>query len=176
MNFNRVANKVTATYIMDPYSMLMHYKRAFKLLRIMRQNKAKVLILGNKHQFGIDWKGRFDGIDFDTGIVDSSVINMAPKYYHMVLCLDPMLYTRSLKNLSIPVMMCASARELNSHPEILEVTDYLLPSPSSRHDAALRQLIAAETLDADDDESAPSASEPDGARGSRVAEIGQLAE
>ena len=30
---------------MDPYSMLMHYKRAFKLMEVMKENKAKALIL-----------------------------------------------------------------------------------------------------------------------------------
>merc|ERR1712007_350484 len=82
----------------------------------------------------------------DTGIVDQKVISSAPKHYHLILCLDPKLYTRALQRASLPVMMCASAQELNEHPEILEVTDYLLPSPSSLHDAALRQLIADEVL------------------------------
>eukprot|EP00927_Polykrikos_kofoidii_P028486 TRINITY_DN24869_c0_g1_i2.p2 TRINITY_DN24869_c0_g1~~TRINITY_DN24869_c0_g1_i2.p2 ORF type:complete len:187 (-),score=28.65 TRINITY_DN24869_c0_g1_i2:32-523(-) len=147
MQFNRVANKVTASYVMDPYAMLMHYKRAFKLLRVMRDNNAKVLIVGSKHQFGIDWKGRFDGIEFDTGVVDAQVIHTAPRHYHMILCLDPVLYARSLKRrMTIPVMMCATAKELNEYPEILDVTDYLLPSPSRRHDAALRHLIASQSL------------------------------
>eukprot|EP00401_Gymnodinium_catenatum_P056996 CAMPEP_0117507942 /NCGR_PEP_ID=MMETSP0784-20121206/26686_1 /TAXON_ID=39447 /ORGANISM="" /LENGTH=193 /DNA_ID=CAMNT_0005303467 /DNA_START=89 /DNA_END=668 /DNA_ORIENTATION=+ len=144
MNFNRVANKVTATYVMDPYATLMHYKRAFKLLRIMRENKAKVLILGNKNQFSIDWKGRFEGVEFASGMVDKQVIATAPKYYDMIMCLDPVLYARSLRRMTIPVMMCATAREINQYPELLQVTDYLLPSPSSRQDAALRQLVAAE--------------------------------
>mmetsp|Transcript_479 Transcript_479/g.1498 ORF Transcript_479/g.1498 Transcript_479/m.1498 type:complete len:158 (-) Transcript_479:41-514(-) len=142
MNFNRVANKVRSTYIMDPYSMLMHYKRAFKLITVLKAEKAKVLILGNKNQFGIDWKGRFEGIDFDTGVVDGAVISSAPKHYHMILCCDPILYCKALRNINLPVMMCATAKEITQHPEILDVSDYLLPSPTSRHDAALRQLIA----------------------------------
>merc|ERR1719401_1733100 len=146
MQINRLANKVTATYIMDPYSMLMHYKRAFKLLKLMKDNKAKVLILGNKNQFGIDWKGRFEGMEFDTGIVDEKVISSAPKHYQLILCLDPVLYARSLHRISVPVMMCATAREITQHPEILRVTDYLLPSPTSRHDAALRQFIGTQEL------------------------------
>merc|ERR1711879_698579 len=105
-----------------------------------------------KNQFGIDWKGRFEGFEFDTGIVDQQVIVTAPKYYQMILCLDPILYCRPLQRMTIPVMMCATARELNQYPEILEVTDYLLPSPSNRHDAALRQLVAAEFLNKGGDE------------------------
>lgn len=34
------------SYLMDPYAMMMHYKRAFKLLSVMKQHSAKVLILG----------------------------------------------------------------------------------------------------------------------------------
>uniref|UniRef100_A0A7S2I880 Uncharacterized protein n=1 Tax=Alexandrium andersonii TaxID=327968 RepID=A0A7S2I880_9DINO len=152
MNFNRIANKVTNTPIMDPYAMLMHYKRAFNLLQLMKANRAKVLILGSKNQFGIDWKGRFEGIDFDTGIVDERVISAAPKYYQLILCMDPVLYCKSLKNISLPVMMCATAREIVQHPELLDVTDYLLPSPSSRHDAAVRHLIAGQILGKDKEE------------------------
>ena len=48
-----------------------------------------MLVLGNKNQFSIDWKGHFEGIEFDTGIVDEKIISAAPKHYHMVLCLDP---------------------------------------------------------------------------------------
>mmetsp|Transcript_33438 Transcript_33438/g.51995 ORF Transcript_33438/g.51995 Transcript_33438/m.51995 type:complete len:156 (-) Transcript_33438:38-505(-) len=147
MNFHRVANKLTATMVMDPYAMLMHYKRAFKLLKQMKDNQAKVLILGNKNQFGIDWKGRFEGMSFDTGVVDEKVISSAPSNYHLILCLDPILYAKTLRRMNLPVMMCATAREINDYPEILDVTDYLLPSPSSRYDAALRQLIASQTLD-----------------------------
>eukprot|EP00930_Biecheleria_cincta_P003688 TRINITY_DN104616_c0_g1_i1.p1 TRINITY_DN104616_c0_g1~~TRINITY_DN104616_c0_g1_i1.p1 ORF type:complete len:253 (+),score=44.32 TRINITY_DN104616_c0_g1_i1:44-760(+) len=146
MNINRIANKITKSYLMDPYSMLMHYKRAFKLLKEMQKNRAKILILGNKNQFGIDWKGRFEGVEFDTGVVDAKIISSAPKHYDMILCLDPVLYCRSLFRLSLPVMMCATTREITEHPEILDVTDYLLPSPTRRHDAALRQLIAGQVL------------------------------
>ena len=39
---------------MDPYAMMLHYKRAFKLLNAMKQNSAKVLILG--HLVGRQWK------------------------------------------------------------------------------------------------------------------------
>mmetsp|Transcript_23622 Transcript_23622/g.52370 ORF Transcript_23622/g.52370 Transcript_23622/m.52370 type:complete len:202 (-) Transcript_23622:113-718(-) len=146
MNVNRFTNKIKLTHVMDPYSMLMHYKRAFKLMRLLKENKAKVLVLGNKNQFGIDWKGRFEGVDFDTGIVDSQVIATAPKHYHMVLCLDPVLYARSLRRLNVPVMMCATTQEITQYPEILDVSDYLLPSPSSRHDAALRALVSSAEL------------------------------
>lgn len=53
-----------------------------------------------------------------------------------------MLYCRSLHRLNLPVMMCATLREITEHPEILDCTDYLLPSPTRRHDAALRELVA----------------------------------
>lgn len=160
MRVNRVVNKLTVTNIMDPYAMLMHYKRAFKLMQLMRENRAKILVLGNKNQFGIDWKGRFEGIEFDTGIVDVVVISAAPRYYQMILCLDPVLYCRALRRINLPVMMCATAREIAQYPEILEATDYLLPSPSSRHDAALRALIAAEV-----DRKQPGGAPPAGSRG-----------
>merc|ERR1719253_1837124 len=113
MNFNRVANKLSVTMVMDPYAMLMHFKRSFKQLK---DNQAKVLILGNKNQFGIDWKGRFEGMSFDTGVVDEKVISTAPSTYHLILCLDPVLYCKTLRRMNLPVMMCATAREISTYP------------------------------------------------------------
>merc|ERR1719171_1469343 len=115
MNFNRVASKVTNSYIMDPYAMLMHYKRAFKLLRLVRDQKspdgtkAQVLVLGNRHQFGIDWKNRFTGLDFLQGRMDERVISSATRYYQLVLCLDPVLYSKHLSRINLPVIMAATA-------------------------------------------------------------------
>lgn len=146
MQVKRIANKITKSYLMDPYAMMMHYKRAFKLLKVMKDNSAKVLILGNKNQFGISWKGRFAGVEFDTGVVDEKLISTAPKHYEMILCLDPVLYCRSLRKINLPVMMCATLREITEHPEILDVTDYLLPSPTRRHDAALRAMVGLDIL------------------------------
>ena len=39
----------------------------------------------------------------------------------MILCLDPVLYCRSLRKINLPVMMCATLREITEHPEILDV-------------------------------------------------------
>jgi hypothetical protein len=41
------------SYLMDPYAMMMHYKRAFKLLSVMKQHSAKVLILGRGEKTGL---------------------------------------------------------------------------------------------------------------------------
>merc|ERR1719181_2567632 len=95
-------------------------------------------------------------MSFDTGVVDEKVISTAPSTYHLILCLDPVLYCKTLRRMNLPVMMCATAREISTYPEILDVTDYLLPSPSSRHDAALRQLIASQEVPSKEEASAES--------------------
>lgn len=157
LNFTRVSNKVTSSYIMDPYAMLMHYKRVFKLLGSMRRlpggQRARVLVLGNKHQFGIDWKNRFQGFDFLQGSMDDRVISSAVLHYELILCLDPVLYARHLQRINLPIVMAATTKEIHDYPEILDVTDYLLPVPGTRHDVALRQLIAEQILIDDPKES-----------------------
>eukprot|EP00971_Amphidinium_carterae_P273313 5424163-Amphidinium_carterae.1 len=85
-------------------------------------------------------------MEHHAGAMDDRIISSAPKHYHMILCTDPVLYCRALHRITIPVMMCATARDINDYPEILQVTDYLLPSPTRRHDKALRHLILQETL------------------------------
>eukprot|EP00922_Rhytidocystis_sp_ex-Travisia-forbesii_P053440 GHVS01079235.1.p1 GENE.GHVS01079235.1~~GHVS01079235.1.p1 ORF type:complete len:162 (-),score=19.02 GHVS01079235.1:582-1067(-) len=144
MNFTRVGSRVTSQYICDPYSTLMHYRRTFKLLKIARNRKYQVLCLGNKNQFGIDWKNHFEGLEMAEGRCDESVIDSAAKHYSLIICVDPVLYAPYLRRVVLPVISIATAKELYEYPEILQVTDYLLPAPSNRRDAALRQMMLQE--------------------------------
>lgn len=114
--------------------------------RLPNKQRAQILVLGNKHQFGIDWKNRFQGFDFLQGSMDERVISSATLHYHLILCLDPVLYARHLQRINLPIIMAATTKEIHDYPEILDVTDYLLPVPGSRHDVALRQLIAEQIL------------------------------
>lgn len=146
MNFNRIPKSVTNNFIIDPYATLQHYRRSFKLLKQLKDNESPVLVLGNKHQTGFNWKNNFNGIKFSTGDgpVSESVIAAATKSYHLILCFDPVLFCGALRGCNLPVMSVASAAEIRDHPEILKITDYLLPAPSGRTDAALRQLVYGE--------------------------------
>jgi hypothetical protein len=142
MNFNRVSKVVTNNFILDPYASLMHYRRSFKLLKQLKENESPILVLGSKNQGGFDWKNNFDGIR--PSQMSESVLVTACKKYHLILCFDPVLYSKSLQGLNLPVMAVATSDELQQHPEILKVCDYLLPAPSGRADAALRQLVFGE--------------------------------
>ncbi len=147
MNFNRISNKVTNTFILDPYATLMHYRRCFKLLKQLKDNKSPILAVGNKNQQGFDWKNNFDGIKHAAeGPMSESVLAAACKSYHLIMCFDPILYAKALQGINLPIMMVASAEDISKHPEILQVSDYLLPAPSGRADAALRQLVYGEVF------------------------------
>ena len=151
MNFNRVSRRVANSFIIDPYASLMHYRRSFKLLKLLKDNGSPILAVGNKNQSGFDWKNNFDGINHAAatgGAMSESVLAAATKNYHLILCFDPVLYCHSLQGANLPVMSVATAEEISKHPEILQVSDYLLPAPSGRADAALRQLVFGEVFEA----------------------------
>lgn len=143
MNFNRISKSVTNSFIMDPYATLQHYRRSFKLLKQLKEAKSPILAIGSKNQTGFDWKNNFDGIKHTEsgGAMSESVLAAATKQYHMILCFDPVLYASALQGLNLPVMSVATAAEISAHPEILQVSDYLLPAPCGRADAALRQVV-----------------------------------
>lgn len=141
MNFTKVSSRVTSHYITDPYTTLMHYRRAFKLLQGLREKSMSVLCLGNKNQVGIDWKNLFEGLEITRGQCDQKVIDAAPRFHSLIVCADPVLYAPYLRKVSLPVLSIVSAKELHDYPEILQVTDYLLPAPGNRKEAALRQLM-----------------------------------
>jgi hypothetical protein len=150
MNFNRISNRVTNSFVIDPYASLMHYRRSFKLLKQLKENGSPILAIGNKNQTGFDWKNDFDGINHTAGgAMSESVLSAASKRYHLILCFDPVLYCNALQGVNLPVMSVATAAEISKYPEILQVTDYLLPAPSGRADAALRQLVFGEVFKAD---------------------------
>ena len=142
MNFNRVSSRVTNSFVIDPYATLIHYRRSFKLLKQLADAKSPILALGSKNQAGFDWKKNFDGIQ-----QGDSVLATATKHYHLLLCFDPVLFANALQGLNLPVMTVATAAEIAKYPEILQVTDYLLPAPSGRADAALRQLVFGEVCE-----------------------------
>ena len=151
MNFNRITNKVTNSFILDPYATLIHYRRSFKLLKQLKENGSPILALGSKNQTGFDWKNNFDGIRHaETSVMSESVLAAASKNYHLILCFDPVLYANSLQGINLPVMAVATSAEVAAHPAILKVCDYLLPAPSGRADAALRQLVFGEVFSKSD--------------------------
>lgn len=97
---------------------------------------------GNKNHFGLNWgdsvaSGRVSHFHK----VDDHVIAAASREYSLILCLDPVMFAQQLHRCNLPVMAVATPKELHEYPEILKVLDYLLPAPSSRHDAALGELI-----------------------------------
>ncbi|CAD7929255.1 unnamed protein product [Amoebophrya sp. A25] len=151
MNFHQVRSRLRTSYITDPYSLLIHYKRAYKLLKLVKENAGRVLILGNRNHFGVNWQQSLgfrasgDGSNAPQHSmhtrVDEHVISTASKDYSLVLCLDPILFAKALHRINLPVMMIATPKELHEHPEILQVTDYLLPATTSKHDAALSELL-----------------------------------
>uniref|UniRef100_A0A0G4F6K4 Uncharacterized protein n=1 Tax=Chromera velia CCMP2878 TaxID=1169474 RepID=A0A0G4F6K4_9ALVE len=157
MNFKLVTNRLSTHYIADPYSTLMHYKRTFKLLQQMKKNNGKALILGNKNQFGIDWKNYFGGMELRRSNLDQKVIVNATLHHDLIICLDMCLYAPFLKRKNLPVLGIATAREIVEHPEILEVMDYLLPAPTSKTDAALRQLMLKEYFEKENPKPPPEA-------------------
>lgn len=142
MNFNRVSKAITNNFILDPYASLMHYRRSFKLLKQLKDNESPILVVGSKNQRGFDWKNNFDGIRPTE--MSESVLVTACKNYHMILCFDPVLYAKALKGINLPVMAVATVEEISQHPDILKVCDYLLPAPTGRADAALKQLVFGE--------------------------------
>mmetsp|Transcript_15784 Transcript_15784/g.40127 ORF Transcript_15784/g.40127 Transcript_15784/m.40127 type:complete len:159 (+) Transcript_15784:49-525(+) len=150
MNFAKVAStRVTSSCIADPYAVMIHYKRTFKFLRELKDNKGTVLFLGNKYQKGFEWTNKF-ATHGDTGFgqVDSIVISSAPKYYDAIMCMDLPLYAKYLRNIALPVVMVTTARELNDYPEGIDVIDYLLPAANGKTEAALMQLLRQEIFEA----------------------------
>ncbi|KAF4673706.1 hypothetical protein FOL47_010187 [Perkinsus chesapeaki] len=141
-----VLRKQHADYIADPYTMLINYKRSFKFLRLLKENNAPVLVIGSKNQGGVSWKNHFEGLQFSKARMDMSVIATASANYHLIMCLDPILYIKALYQINVPVMMVATNRELNEHPEILDACDYLLPCPTARADFMLRDIVANQVL------------------------------
>ncbi|CEL97695.1 unnamed protein product [Vitrella brassicaformis CCMP3155] len=144
MNFTKLSTKVSTSFLTDPYSTLLHYKRAYKLLVQLKRLRGSALVLGSKHQFHIDWKSHFRGLEVEggSGRVDETVLANAPLHHHLLICLDMPLYAPFLKNTHLPVLGVVTAKELHDHPEILDVLDYILPAASSRADAAFARLLS----------------------------------
>lgn len=65
--FNKLgltAKKISNHYLSEPYSTLMHYKRAFKFLKGLNHDQtSSALILGNKNQTALKWNEAIRNVD-----------------------------------------------------------------------------------------------------------------
>lgn len=127
------------------YQLLIHYKRSFKYLKLVKENQGKVLVLGNASNYRMNWGNIIDKNRCHYhNEMDENVVSGATRDYSLILCMDPITFCKALHLRNIPIMTLATAAELNKWPEILTVTDYLLPTPTSKHDAALCNLVRRE--------------------------------
>ena len=76
----------------------------------------------------------------------TQTVEEAPMHHSLILCLDPIIYAKALYRVKLPVMMVASPHELEVHPELLHITDYLLPAIGGRHDRALCEVVRREIV------------------------------
>lgn len=140
-------SSVPVEYICEPYSLLLHYKRAFKFLKGIQQMNGSGLVLGhNKHRISLDWTEAVQKLDTRGGAtadtkVDKGLLARAPTQYDLIICLDPVLFARYLHNYTLPVLGVAAIEEIREYPEILDVIDYLIPATSRRADVTLRQIV-----------------------------------
>lgn len=64
--FNRLGSfskRISNHYICDPYSTMIHYRRAFKFLKGLDSEISSALILGNKNQTSIRWEQAIRRLD-----------------------------------------------------------------------------------------------------------------
>ncbi len=189
-------SRVKINTILDPYNLVIHYRRGFRVLNEMSKLKLKILALGNKYEPGFNWAGNFPSIDKRGGVntnhsstsshssdaaaraavkavsagtfknpgryrfgdssngldmITSNFIVNASNTYSMILCFDPVLYCKHLKGINLPVMTIARIRDINDYPEIIQITDYLMPYPSTKFQQGLQQLMFAKSVKEDSD-------------------------
>lgn len=70
----------------------------------------------------------------------------APTVYSLIICLDPVLFARHLRNYPLPIVGVASPNEVHDYPEILDIIDYLIPATTKRSDVTIRDLLWKELI------------------------------
>ena len=147
MNFNRISTRVTDIYLSDPYTTLQHYRRALRLFTHLKQTNLPILHLGNRHQSEYLLKaldGRLHRVA--NAKLDRDFFASLSSKYGLILCTDPVLFAGDLRGSLLPVMSLVTPQELAQHPEVLEVSDYLLPVGNGRIEVAIRQLLSEKLL------------------------------
>lgn len=145
MNNVLVSSRVRSKCLGDPYTKLIQLKRTFRFLKAAQENNARVLILGNKFQsrinldnFFLTSKNNFThSPNFNSEIIDS-----ASKNYDLILCLDPILFAKKLKNINLPRVLVSTVDDLYWHRDLIDSFDYLIPLTHDRTDQALHYLLA----------------------------------
>ena len=142
MNFNRISTRVTDVYLADPYVTLQHYRRALRLFTHLKETKLPILQLGNKHQSDFLIKALGDRLHRVSTKLDRDFYASLSSKYGLILCTDPVLFAADLRGSLLPVMSMVTAKDIVTNPEVIEISDYILPVGNGRIETAVRQLLA----------------------------------
>jgi hypothetical protein len=143
MNFNRLSTRVTDVYLTDPYSTLQHYRRALRFFMHLKQANLPILQLGNKHQSEFLLKSLSDRLHrVSNAKLDRDFYASISTKYGLILCTDPVLFAADLRGSLVPVMSMVTPKEIVTNPEVVEVSDYILPVSNGRIEVAIRQLLS----------------------------------
>eukprot|EP00923_Selenidium_pygospionis_P052107 GHVN01090154.1.p3 GENE.GHVN01090154.1~~GHVN01090154.1.p3 ORF type:complete len:159 (-),score=16.96 GHVN01090154.1:1142-1618(-) len=146
MRAKKVITTCSSHYIAEPYSILQHYKRTYKFLHQLRLNQASLLCLGRNDENCLDWKNDFRGIALEErGGVTRDLLTNAATTYDAILCLDMVGYAKVLMLANLPVVGVATVEDLEQHVDLCRVIDYLLPFPTSRTEAVIRDMLREQT-------------------------------
>nr|PVC54250.1 hypothetical protein MACL_00003222 [Theileria orientalis] len=123
-NFGRF---IRSKCLSDPSIQLLHFKRTIGFLKAAKSGGARMLILGSKHQNGLNYTGLLSE-RFDRPIkVTPDVITNAPLNYDLILCFDPVRYARHLYNINLPCVAVCKVEDLYCHRDIPDAFDYFVP-------------------------------------------------
>ncbi|XP_954561.1 uncharacterized protein TA19140 [Theileria annulata] len=124
LNFGRF---IRTRCLSDPSVQLLHLKRTLGFLRAAKSGGAHMLVIGTKHQTGLNYQQLLGQKFYTPDKITPEIITNAPLNYDLILCFDPIRYARLLHNINLPCVAISRVEDFYHHRDIPDAFDYLLP-------------------------------------------------
>ncbi|KJP86769.1 hypothetical protein AK88_03583 [Plasmodium fragile] len=140
MQYNLIGSRINNHYVVDPYVSMLYLKRAYKFLKLLKENGGEVIIVGNKHK-EVNLENYFKNIQ-RKDICDHNTITNVTKKYDLLVCTDLPLFYPYIRNVLIPKMLVADGNTFVNYKTYLHAFDYFIPLTNQKLDQHLHYVLA----------------------------------
>ncbi|CAA9987620.1 conserved Plasmodium protein, unknown function [Plasmodium knowlesi strain H] len=140
MQYNLIGSRINNHYVLDPYVSMLYLKRAYKFLKLLKDNEGEVIIVGNNHR-EINLENYFNKIQRKE-ICDLNTITNVTKTFDLLVCTDLALFYPYIKSVLIPKMLIADGNTFIKYKSFLHAFDYFIPLTNQKLDRHLHYVLA----------------------------------
>jgi hypothetical protein len=111
--------------LLTPYSILQQYRRTSRFLRNLKHVSSLPIFILDAQTNLKSGSARYK--------IDTEFLATCTSKYSAIICKDPVAFSDVLRGIYLPRINVASVKDVENYPEMLSISEYLLPSFENHH-------------------------------------------